>query len=84
MAPYPQRFYERNLVRIVGFKELEAFRANWKFHHPLAEHQLAFAGQQATVASVGFYHGGDVIYELAGVPGTWHEVCLQAIPADDV
>ena len=30
------------------------------------------------------YHGGDVMYELADVPGIWHEVCLQAIPAGDV
>jgi hypothetical protein len=84
MAPYPQRFYERDLVQIVSRKELEAFRANWKYHHPLAEHQLALAGQQARVASVGFYHGGDVIYKLVDAPGIGHEVCLQAIPAGDV
>jgi hypothetical protein len=22
---------------------------------------------------VGFYHGGDELYELASVPGIWHE-----------
>ena len=26
---------------------------------------------------VGFYHGGDALYELEGVPGVWHEVCLR-------
>ena len=26
---------------------------------------------------VGYYHGGDVLYELEGVPGVWHEVCLR-------
>jgi hypothetical protein len=84
MPPYPQFFFEGDLVQVVGLKELEAFRANWKYHHPLAEHQLAFAGRRATVASVGFYHGGDVIYELAGVPGIWHEACLHALPAGSV
>jgi hypothetical protein len=26
--------------------------------------------------SVGFYHGGDVLYVLEGIPGVWHESCL--------
>jgi hypothetical protein len=25
---------------------------------------------------VGFYHGGDVLYTLDGIPGLWHEQCL--------
>jgi hypothetical protein len=69
MSPYPQRFFKDALVQIVGRAELEVFRAKWKFHHPLVEAQLPFAGRQATIVSVGFYHGGDVIYELADVPG---------------
>jgi hypothetical protein len=30
------------------------------------------------IKSVGFYHGGDVLYEIEGVPGIWHERCLEA------
>jgi hypothetical protein len=41
----------------------------------LAE-QLVFAGSSATIASVGFYHCGDVLYVLEGIPGVWHESCL--------
>jgi hypothetical protein len=78
MPPYPQRFQKGAPVRVVGLSELESFRATWKYHDPLAEEQLDFAGRSAIVEDVGFYHGGDVIYRLTGVPGTWHEVCLQA------
>jgi len=77
MPPYPQLFQKGALVRIGGLKELGDFRAQWKYHHPLAEEQLAFAGTQAIVEEVGFYHGGDVIYKLTGVPGIWHEACLH-------
>jgi len=64
-------------VRIQSLDALNAFRRSWKFHHPLADEQLAFADQSATVATVGFYHGGDVLYTLKDVPGIWHERCLQ-------
>jgi hypothetical protein len=75
---YPQRYLKGALVLVVGRAELEAFTATWKYHHPLEDAQLPFAGRMATVVSVGFYHGGDVIYELADVPGIWHEICLRA------
>ena len=42
--------------------------------------QLNCTGQVAEVESVGFYHGGDVLYKLKGMPGTWHERCLKATP----
>ncbi len=53
------------------------FRLNWKWHHPLEDVQIAFAGQLTAVATVGYYHGGDVLYTLDGVPGIWHEACLE-------
>jgi hypothetical protein len=65
-------------VRIQPLDALQAFRDSWKFHHPLSDEQLAFAGQRATVATVGFYHGGDVLYTLNGIPGIWHEQCLTS------
>jgi hypothetical protein len=57
--------------------ELEEFRKRWQWHHPLQDEQLEFAGQSAVVASVAFYHGGDELYRLNGVPGIWHEECLR-------
>lgn len=29
--------------------------------------------------TVGFYHGGDELYGLEGVPGLWHKQCLTAV-----
>jgi hypothetical protein len=55
---------------------LQAFQRIWKFHHELSLDQLRYAGQIAEVEKVGFYHGGDVLYELRGIPGIWHEQCL--------
>ena len=60
---------------------LEEFQHKWKFHHALQSAQLRHAGEVGIVASVGFYHGGDVLYELQGIPGIWHEGCLE--PAND-
>ena len=37
---------------------------------------LDFADELAVVDKVGFYHSGDVLYELRGIPGVWHEACL--------
>lgn len=34
------------------------------------------------VEKVGFYHGGDPLYKLDGVPGVWHEECLEAAYSD--
>jgi hypothetical protein len=41
--------------------------------------QLEYAGRTAQVKDVSFFHGGDEIYTLQGVPGVWHEECLTAI-----
>jgi hypothetical protein len=38
--------------------------------------QLEYAGREVTIANVGIYHGGDVIYQLVEAPGVWHEDCL--------
>ena len=62
---------------MVASDRLHAFRASWKYHHPLGEAQLDAAGRTAVVARVGYYHGGDPLYELEGLPGLWHEVCLE-------
>jgi hypothetical protein len=68
-------------VRVVPRGRLEDFRLTWRYHHALAEAQLPFAGSVARVATVGFYHGGDVLYTLEDIPGIWHEVCLDSASA---
>ena len=75
-GPYTEEFPVGTTVSVVDRINLEAFRRDWHWHHPLEDSQLAFAGQTAKVKSVSFYHGGDELYELDGIPGTWHEACL--------
>jgi hypothetical protein len=79
MPAYKERFPEGTLVRVAAKNVLEAFKRDWKYHHPLAEEQIEFAGREDMVKSVGFYHGGDVLYWLEQFPGTWHECCLEEI-----
>jgi hypothetical protein len=77
VPPYQERFPKGSAVRIADRRVLDDFVREWRFHHPLSAGQLEFADRVAVVKSVGFYHGGDVLYELDGVPGTWHERCLS-------
>ncbi len=65
-------------VRIADRDTLVQFRASWRYHHPLSDEQIEYANEPATVLKVGFYHGGDVLYELDRAPGTWHEQLLTA------
>jgi diadenosine tetraphosphatase ApaH/serine/threonine PP2A family protein phosphatase len=74
--PYSERFPVGVSVRVAPLSELERFASEWKWHHPLQAEQLRYAGAAAKVREVGFYHGGDVLYQLEGLPGTWHEQCL--------
>jgi hypothetical protein len=53
-------------------------RPQWKYHNPVSVEQLKAAGKRDSVQSVGFYHGGDVLYQLSNEIGTWHEDCLDA------
>ena len=64
-------------VRIKSRGYLQGFQRAWKFHHPLQEAQLEYAGSAAKVFSVSFYHGGDELYSLENVPGIWNEDCLD-------
>jgi hypothetical protein len=77
MPSYQALFEVGAPVRIQPLEALNAFRSSWKFHNPLTDEQLAFADQSATVAAIGYYHGGDVLYTLNDVPGIWHEQCLR-------
>jgi hypothetical protein len=87
MPAYLELYGRFTRVRIASRPRLEEFLRTWRFHHPLEAEQLPHAGRIATVKAVGYYHGGDVLYELAEVPGLWHEQLLESVkielPADD-
>jgi hypothetical protein len=76
MKQYEPAFEVGDRVRIADRATLDKFRRTWKFHNPLQPEQLEYAGREATIAGGGIYHGGDIIYELDGAPGIWHEDCL--------
>jgi hypothetical protein len=78
MPPYNEQFAVGARVQIASREQLAEFKQSWRYHHPLSVEQLSFAGLQATVREVSFYHGGDVLYALENVPGIWHEQCLVA------
>jgi hypothetical protein len=75
--PYKETFPAGTVVRIADRAFLEEFKATWRYHHKLKPEQLEFAGHKAKVIGVGFYHGGDQIYTLEGIPGLWLEPCLR-------
>jgi len=78
-TPYdPRKFKEGDTVRIAARAALEEFLRTWQYHHKLQPEQLEYAGRIATVKTTGIYHGGDVIYQLEAVPGTWHERLLAS------
>jgi hypothetical protein len=56
---------------------LEEFVRSWTYHNKLQPEQLDYADRVALVESVAFYHGGDELYKLQGIPGVWHEHCLR-------
>jgi hypothetical protein len=76
-GPYNAEFSEGTIVRIADEGSLKQFLRDWRWHNPLTVEQLQFAGRPAKVRSIGFYHGGDELYELEGIPGVWHEECLR-------
>ena len=76
----PAKHLKGSVVRIAPRPALAAFlRPTWKFHHPLLPEQLVNGGRPAKVLTSAMYHAGDVLYQLEGVPGIWHERCLEAV-----
>lgn len=78
-GPYNIEFPEGTRVRIASRTELERFQVEWRYHNPLQPQQLEFADYVSAVARTGIYHGGDELYWLDDIPGTWHECCLHAV-----
>jgi hypothetical protein len=77
LPPYQELFPVGSRVRVKLRPFLEQFQRDWKYHHALSANHLDAAGKMDTVKSVGFYHGGDVLYRLSEISGTWHEACLE-------
>jgi hypothetical protein len=75
---YKEKYPIGTRVRIVGMERLSEFMRTWKYHHKLSPDQIEYADRLAEVEKVGFYHGGDVLYNLRGVRGIWHEQCLES------
>jgi len=77
-GPYKEEFATGSFVIIAGREVLDDFMRTWKLHNKLQPEQLECAGRIGKISSVGFYHGGDELYQIEGVPGIWHESCLKA------
>ena len=77
--PYdPAKFKEGAAVRVVDRAALEEFDRTWKLHNPLQPEQLEHAGKVTRVKQSSMYHGGDILYLLEGLPGIWHECCVES------
>jgi hypothetical protein len=81
MPPYSAAFPKGARAQIAALPVLEEFKRTWTFHHPLQPEQLECAGRVGIVKTVGYYHGGDVLYWFEDLPGIWHETCLVEAPA---
>jgi len=79
MPPYKEKYPAGAIIRIASRERLQAFKRDWKYHHPISDEQISFAGNVVRVESVGFYHGGDVLYKLEGIVGFWHEEVLNPV-----
>jgi hypothetical protein len=66
-------------VRVADRAFLENFLEAGQYHNELEPEQLEHASRVAKVKAIDFFHGGDEIYTLEGLPGVWHEECLTAV-----
>jgi hypothetical protein len=83
MPPYKEKYPAGTNIRIASFERLLEFKRTWKYHHPISDEQIKAAGKIDKVKGVSFYHGGDVLYALEGIGGTWHEQVLDAENSPD-
>jgi hypothetical protein len=77
MPPYKEKYPAGTKIRIASVERLLEFKRTWKYHHPILDEQIKAAGKAAKVKGVSFYHGGDALYTLQEVGGTWHEQVLD-------
>jgi hypothetical protein len=79
----PAKFQTGSTVRISGRAVLDEFFRSWKLHNPLQPNQMECAEMTSKVARSFMYHGGDILYELEGLPGVWHEQLLEAVQPEN-
>ena len=79
---YREKFPVGSNVRIKDAAELEEFRRTWKLHHPISAEQVVCGGRLDSIRSVGFYHGGDVLYQLKSAPGVARETSRRRLGSD--
>ena len=72
---YKEAFQKGSRVQISDRPLLENFMTTWKYRHKLRPEQFEYADQLATIEDPAFYHGGDPLHKLAGIPGLWLEQC---------
>ena len=77
MPDYHSAFDGGEHVFIADLDTLREFQKSWKWHHPLSDEQLTYAGKRDLIKMVSYYHGGTPLYEFASIPGFWHESCLR-------
>ena len=80
--PYCALYPVGSEVQVADRSSLDVFLRTWRFHNPIQVAQLSYAGRVARVIGVGFYHGGDPLYELEHIPGVWHEACLRGLSVE--
>lgn len=71
----PAKFKNGQVVKILELSVLRTFLQSWK----LQPMHLEYAGRSAKVMKSYMYHGADVLYELEGIPGMWHEHFLELV-----
>ncbi|HVR47582.1 MAG TPA: hypothetical protein VMT95_13210 [Candidatus Binatia bacterium] len=82
--PGPEKYRFGSRVRIAPLEALREFMKTWHYHHALVPEQLRYADMVTRIASVEYYHGGDVVYTLDDTGNfAWLEPCLKGVePAD--
>jgi hypothetical protein len=76
-GPNKEEFPVGSLIKVAGRDVLENFMRTRKLHNKLKPDQLGYAEKTGKIKSVEFYHGGDELYQIEGIPGIWHEQCLE-------
>lgn len=76
----PCKFSIGTRVRIADRATLDEFIRMNEGRHFLEFEQLLCAGQTATIADTGVYHGGTPVYRLEGMPRfIWYEKHLEPL-----
>jgi hypothetical protein len=85
MPAYHSVFLRGENVKIKPPEFLRQYLApDWRWHNPLDSDNLKFAGGVFAVVDIGYFHGGEVMYELQGIRGFWHEDSVEDYMLSDV